>query len=40
MHKEIYDQTNQISENNYKFLTNIWSASFGMVTAFFVCNWL
>jgi hypothetical protein len=40
MHKEIYDRTNQISENNFKFMTNIWSASFGMVTAFFVCNWL
>jgi hypothetical protein len=40
MHKEIYDRSNEISEKNYKFLTNIWSASFGMVAGFFVCNWL
>lgn len=40
MHKEIYDKTNKINEHNFKLLTNIWSASYGMVIAFFTCNWL
>lgn len=40
MHKEIYDRTNHINERNYKFLTNIWSAGYGLSGGFFVCNWL
>ena len=39
MHKEIYDRTNTINEHNYKLLSNIWPASWGLVVAFFVCNW-
>lgn len=42
MHKEIYDQTHEMNERNYKLLTNFWSVSFdvGMFISFFVCNWL